>query len=205
MVADSNELLDKINKLPMQNYNFIDKKFYKGQEVYGLIAQEVKEIFPEAVEINKQHIPNINKPATHQQVEETVILTVDNDTKVDNSLQLLVNDIVKIVKVIEATETTITVAKWDKYEEDDTVLVYGTEIDDFHGLNQQYMGVLCMGGIQELSKQVSALREENNILKQSYLDIMTEVKELKEENNILKQSYLDIMTELKQLRALVCK
>ena len=83
--------------------NFIDKKIYKGQEVYGLIAQEVTEIFPEAVEINKQHIPNINKSATHQLVEDNVILIVDNETKIDDSLMLLVNDKQHIVKVLKNT------------------------------------------------------------------------------------------------------
>ena len=99
--ADTNNILTKINQLLMQNYNFINKKFYKGQEVYGLIAQEVKEIFPEAVENNKQHIPNINKSATHQLVEDNVILIVDNETKIDDSLMLLVNDKQHIVKVLK--------------------------------------------------------------------------------------------------------
>jgi hypothetical protein len=45
------------------------------------------------------------------------------------------------------------------------VLVYGTEIDDFHGLNQQYMGVLCMVGIQELTKKIEYLTNELNKLK----------------------------------------
>jgi len=163
--ASTTECLDKINKLPMQNYNFIDKKFYKGQEVYGLIAQEVKEVFPEAVEINKQHIPNINKSATHQLVEDNVILTVDNKTNVDDNLQLFVNDRPINAIVIKATETTILVAKWEEYKDDDKVLVYGTEIDDFHGLNQQYMGILSLGGIQELSKQIDKLKSENNDLR----------------------------------------
>jgi hypothetical protein len=38
-------------------------------------------------------------------------------------------------------------------------------IDDFHGLNQPYLGVLCMGGIQGLSKKVLQLENENNQLK----------------------------------------
>jgi hypothetical protein len=163
--ASTTECLDKINKLPMQNYNFIDKKFYKGQEVYGLIAQEVKEVFPEAVEINKQHIPNINKSATHQLVEDNVILTVNNETKVDDSLMLLINDKSMCAKVLKTTENTITVSKWEEYKDDDKVLVYGTEIDDFHGLNQQYMGILSLGGIQELSKQIDKLKSENNDLR----------------------------------------
>ena len=39
--ADSNDILNKINKLPMQNYNFNDKRYYDGNTVYGLVAQDV--------------------------------------------------------------------------------------------------------------------------------------------------------------------
>jgi hypothetical protein len=137
----------------MQNYNFIDKKFYNGQTVYGLIAQDVKNVLPEAVTIMKQHIPNINKSATHQLVEDNVILTVDNETKIDDSLMLLVNDKPHIVKVLKETHNDITVDKWPEYKDNDIVFVYGTAIDDFHALNQQYLGVLSLGGIQELTKQ----------------------------------------------------
>jgi hypothetical protein len=179
IAADTCNLLTKINKLPIQNYNFIDKKFYKGQEVYGLIAQEVKEIFPEAVEITKQHIPNINKLAEHKLVEDNILLYVENNTKVNDNILLFVNDRLINAKVASSSLTTIIVSKWDEYKENDNVLVYGTEIDDFHGLNQQYMGILSLGGIQELSKQIDILKSENNILKQSYLDIITELKELR--------------------------
>jgi hypothetical protein len=176
--ADTNNILTKINQLLMQNYNFIDKQFYKGQEVYGLIAQEVKEIFPEAVEINKQHIPNINKSATHQLVEDNVILIVDNETKIDDSLMLLVNDKQHIVKVLKKTHNDITVNKWSDYKDNDIVFVYGTEIDDFHALNQQYLGILSFGGIQELTKRTCILSEQNNELTKQNNDLRTRLEKL---------------------------
>jgi hypothetical protein len=165
VLADTNSLLDKINSLPIQNYNFIDNNFYEGKTVYGLIAQEVKQVFPEAVEIGSQHIPNINKIAEHKLEEEFVLIQVENSTKVDDNVQLMINNKPTIVKVIKSDETTITVAKWNEYKEDCNVLVYGTEIDDFHGLNQVYMSSLSIGGIQELSKQVDKLKSENNDLR----------------------------------------
>ena len=116
------------------------------------------------IEINKQHIPNINKSATHQLVEDNVILIVDNETKIDDNLMLLVNDKQHIVKVLKKTHNDITVNKWSEYKDNDIVFVYGTEIDDFHALNQQYLGILSFGGIQELTKQIKDLKAFNQTL-----------------------------------------
>ena len=166
--ADSNEILDKIIKLPLLNYNFIDKDYYEGKTVYGLIAQEVKKVLPEAVTIRKEYIPNIYKYADSIcAMENEIELVINHNTelKINDSLQITVNDIVCYVNITNFTKKTITVTKWLNYNETDNIFIYGTMIDDFHGLNQPYLGVLCMGGIQGLSKKVLQLENENNQLK----------------------------------------
>jgi hypothetical protein len=166
--VDSNEILDKIIKLPLLNYNFIDKDYYEGKTVYGLIAQEVRKILPEAVTIRKEYIPNIYKYADSICAMEDVIeLDINHNTelKINDSLQITVNNNVYYVDIVKFTDTSITVTKWLNYNETDNIFIYGTMIDDFHGLNQPYLGVLCMGGIQGLSKKVLQLENENNQLK----------------------------------------
>ena len=158
--ANSNDILNKINQLPMQNYNFNDKRYYDGNTVYGLIAQDVKEVFPEAVNITKHHIPNINKDVTSIVADgDTIVLTLEEFTvKVDDDLYLVVNDKPVFVKVLAFTDTTITVNKWKQYNANDKVSVYGTTTDDFHILNASYLGILSLGGIQELTKQNNELK-----------------------------------------------
>jgi hypothetical protein len=163
--ANSNELLNKINSLPLQNYNFIDKKYYEGRTVYGLIAQDVKKILPEAVTIIKEYIPNINKIASFYEMNNKIILEVSNNTKIDDNIKLIINEMPFYTKVIDKTYNSIIVEKLSNYNDSDNVLVYGIMIDDFHTLNQSYLGVLSLGGIQELSKQMSYLYEENKKLK----------------------------------------
>jgi len=163
--ANSNELLNKINMLPLQNYNFIDKKYYEGKTVYGLIAQDVKKILPEAVTIIKEYIPNINKIASFYEMNNKIILEVSNNTKTNDNIKLIINEMPFYTKVINSTYNSITVDKWPNYNDSDNVLVYGIMIDDFHTLNQSYLGVLSLGGIQELSKQMTYLYEENKKLK----------------------------------------
>ena len=164
--ANNNDILNKINQLSMQKYNYIDKKYYDGNTVYGLIAQDVKEVFPEAININKHPIPNINKDVSSIVADgDTVILTLDDFTvKVDDVLYLVVNDKRVFVKVLAFTDTTITVNKWDQYDDNDKVLVYGTMIDDFHTLDGSYLGILSLSGIQELTKQIKELQAFNQTL-----------------------------------------
>jgi hypothetical protein len=184
--ADSNEILDKINKLPLLNYNFIDNKHYEGKTVYGLIAKDVKKILPEAITITSQYIPNIYTNANSTVLyNNNVIITVNYiiEIKIDETLKIIVNDIPFYVNIFDFTKDTITVTRWNNYRESDDVFVYGTLNNDFHTLNQPYLGVLCMGGIQELTKQINQLKIDNI--------------ELMKQNNILSQR-LDKLEKLLQ-------
>jgi hypothetical protein len=164
--VDSSDILNKLNQLSIQSYNYIDKRYYEGNTVYGLIAQDVKEVFPEAINIEKQPIPNINKDVTSIVADEdTIVLTLEEFTvKVDDDLYLVINDKPVFVKVLAFTDTTITLNKWEQYNANDKVLVYGTMIDDFHTLNQSYLGILSLSGIQELTKQIKELQAFNQTL-----------------------------------------
>ena len=90
--ADSNEILEKIIKLPLLNYNFIDNKHYEGKTVYGLIAQDVKKILPEAITITSQYIPNIYTNANSTELyNNKVIITVNYTTKIKKDTLLKMN------------------------------------------------------------------------------------------------------------------
>jgi hypothetical protein len=54
---------------------------------------------------------------------------------------------------------------FDGYIDNQEILVYGYEIDDFHSINQSQLTSISIGGIQELSKQVDKLKSENNDLR----------------------------------------
>jgi len=91
---------------------------------------------------------------------------------------LNINDKQHIVKVLKKTHNDITVNKWSDYKDNDIVFVYGTEIDDFHALNQQYLGILSFGGIQELTKRICILSEQNNELTKQNNDLRTRLEKL---------------------------
>ena len=51
--------LKKLRELRPKTYNYIDTTQRTTSEVYGFIAQEVREVFPEAIQIGTNTIPNI--------------------------------------------------------------------------------------------------------------------------------------------------
>jgi hypothetical protein len=204
--ADSSEILDKIIELPLLNYNFIDKNYYEGRTVYGLIAQDVRKILPEAVNITTQYIPNIYKKSLINKVNDTtIILVLDYNIKlkINDKLQILVNDIILYVDIKEFTKKTITVSKWVNYNETDKVFVYGTMVDDFHELNQQYLGVLCMGGIQELTKRVNLSRNTIKFLTEKVNSNQNTIKYLTEKVNSGQEIIQQLLERLERLENLL--
>ena len=181
--ANNQDILDKINSIPIKKYNYIDKNIYNGDTINGVIAQDIKKIIPEAVIICKDFLPNIYQYAKVEIVKnDTELITVDYKTDnnitnnkikliLDNNLsinlvkgsrlKLIINDTINIKEIIDFTESTITVDNCDAFNNQKEILVYGTEIDDFHKLDRSYLSMLCIGGIQQLCKQ---LKESNDNL-----------------------------------------
>ena len=167
--ADTSVALSKLLELPLMKYDYVDKIEYGDDNVYGLIAQHVKEILPECVTIVTKIIPSIYKLSTNITLsddEANVIISVDipetSEIKVDSIVELIIEgkENKYQTKVISFTSSQLVVKKWDNFDETKMVFVYGVEIHDFHTIDKAYLGLLCMGGIQELSKRNDGLQQQ---------------------------------------------
>jgi hypothetical protein len=173
--ADNEEILNKINSIPVKKYNYIDKNMYNGKTINGVIAQDIKKIIPEAVIICKDFLPNIYQYAKFETIKneindekvenDKIKLVLDNNLNIDlvkgSRLKLIMNDLIYIKEIIDFTDSTITINNCTDFNDQKEILVYGIEIDDFHKLDQSYLSMLCIGGIQQLCKQ---LKQSNNEL-----------------------------------------
>ena len=202
--ADTSSALSKILSLPLKTYNYIDKVADGDELVYGLIAQEVKEIMPEAITLGTAYIPSIYKLATNVVLSEdeiNVIITVDipetSELKVGGKVELVVENIKEKhnATVISFTSYELVVSKWDDFDNTKNVFVVGPEINDYHTLDKPYLAVVCMGGIQELNKL-------NNTLTSTVATQQTTIDTLNTRVNTLEQQ-LAIMQE--QINSLLNK
>ena len=172
-IEDINDVsaLEKILQIQPKTYKYIDTLFKKSFTVIGFIAQQIKEVIPEAVELAEEYIPNVYKVATTNEdiinLDNTEILKVNDDIKIYDK-----NGTAELSKIIEVNETSI---KIDKTYNNDDVFIYGSKVVDFHTLDKSYIYTLNVCATQELYKLIT----QQNIIIQ---DLQNRISIL--ENNI---------------------
>ena len=149
--------LQSILTIEPKTYKYVDKLERGYKKVYGFIAQQIREVIPEAVSIQVSYIPNIYLVADYI---ESVITLSSQPTKV----VIKVNDKIKcydkdnkeiLVEVIEVIDDLTFRIKEIEYTYS-KIFVYGTFVDDFHTLNKEYIFTLNVCATQELHRRIEA-------------------------------------------------
>ncbi len=159
-LADGATSIDLINKLKITKYKFIDETKGK-EEITGVVAQEVKEVLPNAVNLNKGFIPSVFANAKSIVQHESTTTVVMNEAH-----GFVVGDNIKVVTMTEYVEKEVisiegnsfTISKLEDSPEN--LFVYGKEISDFHNVDFNQITSLAVASIQELSKQIASLKAE---------------------------------------------
>ena len=158
---DDQECLNKLLQLKPCKYRYIDssKNLHPTKKVFGFIAEEVKEVLPEAVDDTlKELIPNIYTKGD----AEGDILTISKALEVgveytcygDDS-----NDPILITPLEDLGDGDYRINK--TYDTKKKLLVYGKTIDNFHALKKEYFHALCVSSIQEHHKII--MEQKNKI------------------------------------------
>jgi hypothetical protein len=157
--------LNKLLLIQPKIYNYIDEERNKGfGKVYGFIAQQIKEIIPEAVPIIQYIIPNIYKSCLINNKRE-VYHSIPSNIPIDTEVKIRGSD----YKIKEIYEDHFVI---DKDIETDEAFVYGYSVDDFHTLNKDYIFTLNVCATQELHRRIEA----HNVVIQSHEDRIKELE-----------------------------
>ena len=150
--------MQQILLIQPKTYKYIDYIQKGDKTVYGFIAQQIKEVIPEAVSIQEEIIPNIysiginnNNTITFNN-SNNVILNNNDEIDIFNSYGK--KNTYKILNVVN--ENTFTV---DKEIETNDVFIYGKKINDFHTISKEYIFTLNVCATQELYKLITKLQE----------------------------------------------
>jgi len=159
--------LQSILSIEPKTYKYVDKLQRGDKKVYGFIAQQIREVIPEAVSIQTSYIPNIYLVADYN---SNVITLPSQPTKVvikvDDKIKCYDKDNKEIlVEVIEVIDDLTFGIKDIEYS-DTKIFVYGTFVDDFHTLNKDYIFTLNVCATQELHRRIEA----QNVVIQSHED-----------------------------------
>jgi hypothetical protein len=149
--------LQSILTIEPKTYKYIDKIAKGDKKVYGFIAQQIRQVIPEATSIQASYIPNIMVIAdfddyiiTLPSQPEKVIIKLNDKIKCydrDNKeiyieVEEVINELTFRIKPLEYT--------------DNKIFIHGTEIDDFHTLDKTYIFTLNVCATQELHRRMEA-------------------------------------------------
>jgi len=151
--------LQSILSIEPKTYKYVDKLERGDKKVYGFIAQQIREVIPEAVSIQTSYIPNIYSVADYN---SNVITLPSQPTKVvikvDDKIKCYDKDnkelLVEVIEVID--DSTFRIKGLEEEYSDTKIFVYGTFVDDFHTLNKDYIFTLNVCATQELHRRIEA-------------------------------------------------
>ena len=163
-VSDSAKDLDLLNEIQITDYTYIDKLTSGGRVHKKVIAQQVEEILPSAINKRTDFVPDIFAKATKVEPKEggAVLITMEkaHPLKAGDKVRLFDPENRPVDAEVTATDglsfTVETSADFGK-----GVFVYGTEQRDVRAVDYEAIAMLNVSATQELAKKVAALEAEN--------------------------------------------
>ncbi|MBI1288543.1 MAG: hypothetical protein GC178_13310 [Flavobacteriales bacterium] len=181
-ISESKKDLETLASIEITDYRMIDK-MKDVKPFKKVIAQQVEEVYPQAVSTITEVIPDIYTVASA------------NDGFIDISANVKAGDRIKLIR--ESGNEMVTVTKVSeegffidrKITED--VFVYGREVDDFHTVDYEAIAMLNVSATQELYRMIKKLQDENSELRSSVNEfnaMAKEIEQLKQWTNYQQQS-----------------
>lgn len=183
-VSNSKADLSTLVAIEVTDYKKKDKVQFGEQVTKKLIAQQVKTVFPEAVRLTKDIIPNIYELA---EIKEGYI-ALETDLEKGDRVKLIFEDKEEIVEVIKTNKNGF----FTDNKKEGKVFVYGKEVDDFHVVDYDAVSMLNVSATQELYKLI--LKQQQTIENQK-----TEIKAQTTQLELTKKNQSDFDERIKAL------
>jgi hypothetical protein len=167
-------MLSIIRQVNVVKYDYIDPRL--GREECSVIAQELQAVFPNAINVTTDYVPNIFKRCSHVQQDDVVTLSVTLESTPEHlaaitvgaTLKMMISDddgetereITTPILAVSFTDHMIQVSVWDKYMDTSIVYVYGTEVKDYLSVDKPQLGVMALQGVKELMSENEQLKSQ---------------------------------------------
>ena len=171
-------------------YQYKDKYLKGNLETIGYIAQQIKEVIPQAVATDRRAIPNILNPARvyvmDDKIEIKLTLPLENDITPGVFLRVITereNEQDNYdFEVISSSDTLIVVSigteRIAKIEDGMKAVVYGEIVDDFHCLDEAQIFTIATASVQELDRQLQAEKAKTIHLQAQMADVLLRLNTL---------------------------
>lgn len=160
-----------LNNIEITNYTMKDNIRYGDKMVKKVIAQQVAEVYPQAVTTNTTEIvPDIYQQATMDENGWVSFSTSNfrlpiSDLKTGDKVQIIFKQGKELLEILEIKENAFRVKPITNYESPITIFIYGRQVQDFHTVDYEAISMLNVSATQQLAKEVEQLKKENEQLK----------------------------------------
>ena len=154
-ITTSINALNTIDQINVVSYDYIEQS--KGNVKYGIIAQDIQSILPEAVTISGNYIGDCDKCVCHihDNINNIITVTCNNHGYNTNDNLRFTNDNdihsdnfhTGVITVID--NNTFTILSWKDYDMTKPLYIYGKYIKDFCYVDKTHFGLLAISGIKE--------------------------------------------------------
>lgn len=157
--SNSKEDLNTLAMIEITDYKMIDSISKGNQSIKKVIAQQVKEVYPQAVNNGLTRIiPNIYQLS---EIKNGTI-QLSSDVKIGDKVKLIFSENEEVVEITEVNKDNFKV----NCDKEGKVFVFGTEVNDFHTVDYQAISMLNVSATQELLKRIESLEAEKTNLKE---------------------------------------
>jgi hypothetical protein len=173
-----NTALSQLRKIQPKIYNYIDE-ISKTGEIYGFIAQDIKDVILHSTGITVNYIPNFYCKGDIQVINESnhiYEITSENELIFEKMLDYKGNEVtdyniqicddknnkykcsvINIIdskKIIVKCEKEYILSTIEEYK--NKVFIFGQEINDFHNLDKDVIFTVATAALQEVDRQQQA-------------------------------------------------
>lgn len=174
-VTDNNTDLTTLSKINITNYKYKDEVANGAGLQKKVIAQQVKEVYPMAVNQSAGVIPNVFAIAKSiKTIGNTTIITTSaaHEFATGDDVKLIFNKSgEKIIKVTVIDPVTFSIP----LTTDENIFVYGKKVNDLLNVDYDALTTLNISATQQLVKKIEQLEKEMMELKKQ-LPVFTETK-----------------------------
>jgi hypothetical protein len=163
-VSDNQQDLATLRCLKITDYCYKDVANWGNQTFKKVIAQQVEEIYPQAVRKQTSTIPDIYclaEKVVYDALKKELSVTLSKNyaLKVGDKVEMIHAEKGKMqAEVIAVWGNTFTVKDW--HYPTDKIFVYGREVNDFRVVDYEALSMLGISAIQQLAKENEELKNK---------------------------------------------
>jgi len=178
-----NDALDIVRILKPKTYSYIDTTKNNKKINYGFVAQEVDNVFSDAIIKKKEFIPNIydigdviNKNTIKLNNKFTSNFEIKDNKNIKIKL-FFINDKEKIVNLKEIIDDKIFTID-ENLGDQPVVFVYGQEVEDFHVMEKNAIFTLTTSAVKQLDIELQETKKIINLQQEEINELKKQVNEL---------------------------